>query len=626
MKYIRTVLKEEKGEKAHREAEAMGLKYKGFGYWVDPSTGEVTHKTEGDQLVAVEPDVSTEKAGKEMGGPEAGTPSGSFQNQTGMGSSFGTHMNKQNPTGMGTNVLSAPEPGQETPNPDAGRWQPGPDGDNMVKGQKKGEKDEMPKDTFVGKTNYYQWTAGSDGDNYKTMSFDDMMKKVLAIPIEEAEDMGHRTMFRKMLGFEGSAPDDPSHVQKARQVYKQQGDTGKGEMMRDVMARGNDTQGMAIQMDRLPAKMARRDEKKGRVKQLNQSIRELVQDPDYDMSQKGEEIGSGMFGSVYDSKDGKNVIKEGKLSAKEMAILSKLKDVKAFPNLVNAEVSTPFESAKDIYDHGSDSENEALNDDSMGEGMRYFDDLPFAEGKMVMSKINGYPYSEMQDMMTEEEKQKFVQKLWNARGAMHKLGISHNDMHGGNFFVDDAGNPGILDLGLADDDPLTALMEGIGGATGTDFQLQSDAKMGQMSQPFNFVPEALKERIKGNMGKLRETLQEKMMDYMGDPEDWEDGEDPDEAIENKIGQVMRGGLRLTRGRLDDLREQMPFLEDNDTVLELIKNLYDNVQDTETGQRMSNAFDNLKNDRLKVARANILRKQKGIPEIQDKLKDVLDPDD
>ena len=113
---------------------------------------------------------------------------------------------------------------------------------------------------------------------------------------------------------------------------------------------------------------------------------------------------------------------------------------------------------------------------------------------------------------------------------------------------------------------------------------------------------------------------------MGDPEDWEDGEDPDEAIENKIGQVMRGGLRLTRGRLDDLREQMPFLEDNDTVLELIKNLYDNVQDTETGQRMSNAFDNLKNDRLKVARANILRKQKGIPEIQDKLKDVLDPDD
>ena len=89
---------------------------------------------------------------------------------------------------------------------------------------------------------------------------------------------------------------------------------------------------------------------------------------------------------------------------------------------------------------------------------------------------------------------------------------------------------------------------------------------------------------------------------------------------------MRGGLRLTQGRLDDLREQMPFLEDNDTVLDLIKNLYDNVEDTETGQRMSNAFDKLKDDRLTVARANILRRAKGKPEIQDKLKDVLDPDD
>lgn len=58
-KFINLV--EKKGEKAHREAEAMGLKYKGFGYWVDPNTGEVTHKTEGDQLVAVEPDVETEK-------------------------------------------------------------------------------------------------------------------------------------------------------------------------------------------------------------------------------------------------------------------------------------------------------------------------------------------------------------------------------------------------------------------------------------------------------------------------------------------------------------------------------------------------------------------------------------
>ena len=632
MKNIRHLL-EKKGEKAHREAQAMGLKYKGFGYWVDPSTGQVTHKTEGDQLVAVEPDVSTEKAGKDMDAPE-GAPSGGFGNtQGGLGASLNTFQNKQLPLGTGTNIQGiAPDGIAQAPNKDEGRWEPGPDGDNMVNDQQIQPWNKPPKDSYVGKKNFYGWAAGPDGENYTKLTMQDMLKAALNmqdksvdregnIYEEDEKPMGHRTMFRKMLGFENSAPDDPSHVANARQVYKQQGDTGKGEMMRNVMARGNDTQNMAIQMDRLPAKMARRDERKGKVNQINASLKDLVEDPNYDMSQKGEELGSGIFGSVYESKDGKNVIKEGKLSQKEIAILAKLKEVGAFPNLVNAEISSPFESADEIYGFGSDSENEALNDDSKGEGMRYFNNLPFADGKIAMSKVSGYPYADMEDMMTDEEKQKFVQKLWNARGQMHKLGISHNDMHGGNFFVDDNGNPGILDLGLADDDPLTALMEGIGGATGTDFQLQSDAKMGQMSQPFNFVPEALKERLKVNMSNLREALIEKMQDYI-DPDD----EDAMEQVENKIGQVMRGGLRLTRGRLDDLREQMPFLEDNDTVLDLIKNLYDNVSDTETGQRMSNAYDQLKKDRRSVALANLLRKQKGKPEIEDRLKDVLDPDD
>ena len=71
-----------------------------------------------------------------------------------------------------------------------------------------------------------------------------------------------------------------------------------------------------------------------KVNQLNAGLKELVQDPNYDMSQKGEELGSGMFGSVYESKDGQNVIKEGKLSPKEMAILNKLKDVKRSPTLL----------------------------------------------------------------------------------------------------------------------------------------------------------------------------------------------------------------------------------------------------------------------------------------------------
>ena len=58
MKQIRDVLNEVKGEKAHKQAIAMGLKYKGFGYWLDPSTGQVAYKTENDTLVPVEPEKS----------------------------------------------------------------------------------------------------------------------------------------------------------------------------------------------------------------------------------------------------------------------------------------------------------------------------------------------------------------------------------------------------------------------------------------------------------------------------------------------------------------------------------------------------------------------------------------
>ena len=60
-------LSEEKGEKAHREAIAMGLKYKGFGYWADPQTGQTKYKTQNDQLVPVDPEQESElyKGGKD---------------------------------------------------------------------------------------------------------------------------------------------------------------------------------------------------------------------------------------------------------------------------------------------------------------------------------------------------------------------------------------------------------------------------------------------------------------------------------------------------------------------------------------------------------------------------------
>ena len=253
-----------------------------------------------------------------------------------------------------------------------------------------------------------------------------------------------------------------------------------------------------------------------------------------------------------------------------------------------------------------------------------------------MSKMAGRPYAEVEGEMTEEQKEKFIQKLWNARGAMHQLGISHNDMHGENFFVDDEGNPSILDLGLADDDPLTALMEALGGVSGEDYQLETDAKMGGgplaslMGGGFNFVPAALKERIEGNKGLVREMIRDAAVDYIDPPEDFDDPDDENaqrmHEWDQRTDELMKGGLRLKGDRLAEMREHMPFLEDNDKVLDLLRVFYDNVMDTETGQRMTNAYDKLKKDRATVALANLARKRRGEQPIEDRLAKVLEPDD
>ena len=634
MKNIRDLL-EKKGEKAHKQAVAMGLKYKGFGYWVDPSTGQVTHKTEGDQLVSVDPDVTAEKAGKDVEGP-GGAPSGGFGNaEGGLGASLNTFQNKQLPIGTGLNIQGvSPDGVAQAPNSDEGRWEPGPDGDNMVDDQELKSWNKPPKDSYVGKKNFYGWTAGPDGENYTKLTMQDMMKAALNMQdqsvdregnIYEAEDPGAQTLYRKAMGFDKLSADDPSHVKRGAEAFQGASPSIQNNMMMKLMNRQGDKDGLNYALDRMPDKIADKKNRQERIKAANAGLDALVQDRDYDMSQRGEEIGSGIFGKVFESKDGKNVIKEGKIGPKELSILNKLKDVKEFPNLINAEIKSPFESVDDIYNYGSDSQQDAVDSDG---GPAFFNNMPFADATIAMSKMQGRPYREVESELTSEGKQELMQKVHAARAAMHKLGISHNDMHGENFFVDDDGNPSILDLGMADDDPLTALMEGLGSLSGNDTQLTRDAQFKDRTpspwgNEMNFIPDALRAKMEENVGNVREALSERLMDQF-DPDD----EDAFDGVENKLAQIMRGGIRLTPGRLADLREQMPFLEDNDTVLDLIKNLYDNVSQTETGQRMSNAFDRLNDDKVNLVRDRFTRKRqnKEIMTNYNKLKNALDPDD
>ena len=165
MKNLNNFITEVKGEKAHRDAVAMGLKYKGFGYWVDPNTNKVTHKTENDTLVPVEPDVESELAGKDaevagMAG-DGGEGGAGGMAVGGMASAAAMGMPDQ------AAVLGTADPEAGAQRPKEMDWEAGPDGDLCVGDQEPGE---VPPDSYVGKTNYPNWTAGPDGSNFTNVT------------------------------------------------------------------------------------------------------------------------------------------------------------------------------------------------------------------------------------------------------------------------------------------------------------------------------------------------------------------------------------------------------------------------------------------------------------------------
>mgnify|MGYP003149605166 CR=1 FL=1 len=168
-------LQEERGEKAFKQAIAMGLQYSGFGYWKDPATGETKYKTENDTLVPVEQDQSAEKFG---GSPQDGRDS--EQRTNAIGGIQGTG-NMRGPGGMlnmiggqqmtpGQNVGPAPEPGEEQVEKDPG-WNAGPEGDTCI-GPGADRPGIVPDDSFVGRTNFLKWRAGPQGDNMNTVSYE----------------------------------------------------------------------------------------------------------------------------------------------------------------------------------------------------------------------------------------------------------------------------------------------------------------------------------------------------------------------------------------------------------------------------------------------------------------------
>ena len=655
MKHFSALINERKGEVAHKQAVAMGLKYKGFGYWVDPSSGQVTHKTEGDQLVPVEPDIESDKW--QGDGAEPAGMAGGGGTDAAMKGSFGAMGQKMAQQALGQNVIGTAEPGMAKA-PKRMTWEPGPDGDECVSGvQPKGD---PPTDSFVGKTNYDSWTAGPDGSNYTNLSLDNFAKMAEEFLKEEDQDSALKPADKFTQPNLGATVDYGTSARKMVKRMVQPGRKPKSGTERDARSaldkmpprlRDAQVQSLLDIKNREPspnedpevgeganrAAVWRRALKLPAVQkdadattQLNQGIQHLVSDPLFDLDQYDDDEfeDGGAFGRVLI--DGDKVIKKGQIGPDEMKALYAMRENPGFPTLINGRFDGPFKHQSSLYNNplgGSfDARPEGEGDYWNPDDMSDFDDMfPAAPGTYAMTRAAGRPLYDALNDMDDETKTEMLPKFWKLRAALHEAGFSHNDMHGGNIFVDDEGNPSIIDLGLAKDDPLSALMEAIGGASyeqGNDYQLSHE--VGGSS-----IPQDIRERFDENI----ETIREQIMDTISlDGADYDDyDEDSDysptmSGITQTLEDMMEGDIRMKKERLDDIRSQIPMLQDRGKVLKLIQALYKGVdgRESELEKRMSDAFEKRQTDSKQIRLANALRKARGEKSISVRNPNVIPP--
>lgn len=645
-------LKEEENP-AHKKARALGLKYRGFGYWANPTTGEVEYKTRDGELVPTGDKLKTEKG---PNGQQVGADMKSVDQQL-----------PTAPSGDGSGIGDAIEP------EDDGSWTPGPTGDNAINTES-----EVPKDVFVRKGNDEEWIAGADGSNIKNLSFDKMVSEametkklnareearkrgltsdghgryldnsgtIVAIvqdgelvdydpaihggEEEETETRGGseeesstdkiaselgsigmaggadgkavaQAPGQLSLGIDAPADKEPKSyrglatmqdkirraslgpegdegtVGKAVNALAGLSDEEKEQAIRGLEKtieksylpydhkRGEKTKAMDGWKLAQTLKASVKDKKK--VDQLNEDIKNYVTDPDYDLMAVGEELGEGAFGSVYEGKDGYSVIKQGAIGMEEIKALYMLSDSDQFPAVINAKFITPFKHQSSIANNefGDPGDSAKYINTRLGKGYFNPDDqsdfeekFATAHGRFAMSKASGRPIADIQYDWDENSEpfQEFVTKAWQARATMHLKGISHNDMHGGNIYVNDEddGHVTILDLGIAKVDKIAALMEAFGGVSGEDYQMTDVMSRSRMRGSGNPIAGMLEFNHHATIEKIYEDFEDQWTDDMG------------YAYED----LKEGGIRLGDEELEQFQSIFGFTEEQlDSYLEMM---------------------------------------------------------
>lgn len=639
--FTRFISEESAKEKAHK----LGLKYNGFGYWKDNRTGKITHRSKGEDLVPVEHDKAEHEDPRKEEDPTA---------TKGLKPEDSTNI-KINTSELGTMVGSPPKP------EDDDEWIPGPEGDNCVSDKIK--LDDIPVDSFVGKTNDMKWTAGPDGSNYTTDSFDKLTAKVLT----PKTDVHKRVMEELTLMLESdepaskqirdlrsknTKPEAGDKTRAARNALKQLNTVDRNRVVDDAdkevnktirqvrTARDYDgntkrnTEGrkkevvtkyppneankkkrVSAAKDKIPADVAgledaKHDEEK--TSQLNALTRRMVSDPNFSLGDDnlGDEIGTGDFGSVYDSKDGKYVIKKGKIGVEELRALYAMRDNPHFPTLINAVFDTPFghKSAK----WRSQDPDDSMVDDEFDEKH------PHAMGTFAMTKAKGQKLSDVGRMMRfngDSTLDTAKEKFWKTRAALHRQGYTHNDMHDGNIYVDpDTGEVDIIDMGLSRKSVPAAFFGALAGLD--DDPDNDDLGDYQLSSIMKDMPKNMKYIAKENIEALH--------DYF-----YQNGWDPGN---------LRGAIRLSDEEIKERLGEMGISGSGDDVDEIFRDMIDILYDGLDGvspkqrdmeSRMSKAYNQRSKETNTVNTANKIRAKRGVPPI--KARKVvpsknLDPDD
>lgn len=97
-------------------------------------------------------------------------------------------------------------------------------------------------------------------------------------------------------------------------------------------------------------------------------------------------------------------------------------------------------------------------------------------GVIAMTKVPAIPYKRVPDVWGDMGSKSDM--YWRAMANLHRLGIAHNDMHGGNVFIDSRGKGRFVDFGLAQLSRKAALAEALGSLNWENWQFSASQSQG----------------------------------------------------------------------------------------------------------------------------------------------------